>query len=279
MVHTAIGYAKANHRLATLACTASIGPGATNMVTGAATATINRLPVLLLPSDYYATRHQGPVLQQLEHPDLGRRERERLLPARQPLLRSHHAGPNNCSTALPEAMRVLTDPAETGAVTLALAAGRAGPCLRLPRRISSISDVWRIERRLPDPQRIERSGRRCSRRPSGRSSSRAAACIIPKRGTSSSNLPKAFGIPVGETFAGKGAPARSVAELRWAASASQAIRRGREDRQPGRPGDLRRNPSDRFRHRLAVVLPQSGRAVHQHQRLRRTMPTSKAPCR
>src|SRR5271166_85540 len=68
MVHTALGFAKANRRLATLACTASIGPGATNMITGAATATINRLPVLLLPSDYYVTRRQGPVLQQLDHP-------------------------------------------------------------------------------------------------------------------------------------------------------------------------------------------------------------------
>ena len=68
MVHTAIGFAKATNRRATLACTASIGPGSTNMITGAALATINRLPVLLLPSDYYATRHQGPVLQQLEHP-------------------------------------------------------------------------------------------------------------------------------------------------------------------------------------------------------------------
>src|SRR5262245_56538528 len=68
MVHTALGFAKANQRLAALACCSSIGPGATNMVTGAATATINRLPVLLLASDYYATRYQGPVLQQLEHP-------------------------------------------------------------------------------------------------------------------------------------------------------------------------------------------------------------------
>jgi 3D-(3,5/4)-trihydroxycyclohexane-1,2-dione acylhydrolase (decyclizing) len=65
MVHTAIGYAKARHRLSTLACTASIGPGSTNMVTGAATATTNRLPVLLLPSDTFANRKQGPVLQQL----------------------------------------------------------------------------------------------------------------------------------------------------------------------------------------------------------------------
>src|SRR6476620_8162369 len=68
MVHTAVGFAKANHRRATLACTSSIGPGATNMMSGAALATINHLPVLLLPSDYYATRRQGPVLQQLEHP-------------------------------------------------------------------------------------------------------------------------------------------------------------------------------------------------------------------
>ena len=68
MVHTALGFAKANYRLATLACTSSIGPGATNMISGAATAATNRLPVLLLPSDYYATRYQGVVLQQLEHP-------------------------------------------------------------------------------------------------------------------------------------------------------------------------------------------------------------------
>ena len=71
MVHTASGFAKTNLRLATLACTSSIGPGATNMVSGAATAAVNRLPVLLLPGDYYATRYQGPVLQQLEHPTAG----------------------------------------------------------------------------------------------------------------------------------------------------------------------------------------------------------------
>src|ERR1700681_3795123 len=67
MVHTAAAFAKTSNRLRTLACTSSIGPGATNMVTGAAVATVNRLPVLLFPSDYYATRYQGPVLQQLEH--------------------------------------------------------------------------------------------------------------------------------------------------------------------------------------------------------------------
>ena len=89
MVHAALGYAKASRRLATLACTASIGPGATNMLTGAATATTNRLPVLLLPGDTFANRRQGPVLQQLEHPIDARRHRQRRLPPAQPLLRPH----------------------------------------------------------------------------------------------------------------------------------------------------------------------------------------------
>src|SRR6185295_13885785 len=119
MVHTAIGYAKANLRLATLACTSSIGPGETNMVTGAATATINRLPVLLLPADYYVTRHQGPVLQQLEHPvsaDLSVNDCFR------PVSRffDRISRPEQLLTALPEAMRILTDPAETGAAVISL---------------------------------------------------------------------------------------------------------------------------------------------------------------
>src|SRR5262249_30986762 len=119
MVHTASGFAKANNRLATLACTASIGPGSTNMITGAALATINRLPVLLLPADYYATRHQGVVLQQLEHPvsgDLSVNDCFR------PVSRffDRISRPEQLLTAMPEAMRVLTDPAETGAVTISL---------------------------------------------------------------------------------------------------------------------------------------------------------------
>ena len=128
MVHVASGYAKATRRAATLACTSSIGPGATNMVTGAATATINRLPVLLLASDYYVTRHQGNVLQELEHPlaaDVSVNDCFR------PISRffDRISRPEQLLTALPEAMRVLTDPADTGTVTIALPAGRAGACL------------------------------------------------------------------------------------------------------------------------------------------------------
>ncbi len=113
MVHTAIGFAKTNHRLATLACTASIGPGSTNMITGAAAATINRLPVLLFPSDYYATRHQGPVLQQLEHPvssDLSVNDCFR------PVSRffDRITRPEQILTALPEAMRSADRPGRDG---------------------------------------------------------------------------------------------------------------------------------------------------------------------
>jgi 3D-(3,5/4)-trihydroxycyclohexane-1,2-dione acylhydrolase (decyclizing) len=108
MVHTASGFARANNRLQTMACAASIGPGSTNMITGAALATINRLPVLLFPADYYATRHQGPVLQQLEHSisaDLSVNDCFR--PASRFFDRTSR--PEQLLTALPEAMRVLTD--------------------------------------------------------------------------------------------------------------------------------------------------------------------------
>src|SRR6202142_2247401 len=118
MVHAASGFAKASFRMRTLVCTSSIGPGATNMVTGAAAATINRLPVLLLPGDIFARRNVAPVLQQLESAatqDISvndcfkpvSRYWDRIQRAEQLL------------TSLPEAMRVLTSPAETGAVTIA----------------------------------------------------------------------------------------------------------------------------------------------------------------
>ncbi len=119
MVHTAAAFAKARHRLGTLACTSSIGPGATNMITGAATATVNRLPVLLLPGDIFANRRPAPVLQQLENPgsqDISVNDCFR------PVSRywDRINRPEQLLTALPEAMRMLADPAETGAVTLAL---------------------------------------------------------------------------------------------------------------------------------------------------------------
>src|ERR1700680_1023240 len=119
MVHAAVAYAKTRNRLQTLACTSSIGPGATNMVTGAATATINRLPVLLLPGDIFARRNVAPVLQQLESEhtqDISVND------CFKPVSRywDRISRPEQVLTALPAALRVLTSPAETGTVALAL---------------------------------------------------------------------------------------------------------------------------------------------------------------
>ncbi len=202
MVHTAIGFAKANQRLATIACTSSIGPGATNMLTGAATATINRVPVLLFPSDYYITRHQGPVLQQLEHPtsaDISVND------AFRPLSRFYDriSRPEHVLTALPEAMRVLTDPAETGAVTVSLPQDIQAHSYAYPVRLFE-ERVWRVERRLADPQRIGEAAAllRNARSP----------IIIAGGGVHYSQawdeletFSERLGIPVVETFGGKGA--------------------------------------------------------------------------
>src|SRR5579875_2478565 len=119
MVHIAAAFAKMNNRLRTFACTTSIGPGATNMLTGAAVATVNRLPVLLLPGDLFASRKPHPVLQLLEDP---RSQDVSVNDAFRPVSRywDRINRPEQLLASLPAAMRVLTDQAETGAVTVAL---------------------------------------------------------------------------------------------------------------------------------------------------------------
>src|SRR5690606_2733131 len=119
MVHTAVAYAKLKNRLGAFVCTTSIGPGATNMLTGAALATINRLPVLLLPGDIFATREPNPVLQQLESAytqDIS--VNDCFKPVSKYWDRINR--PEQLIYSLPEVMRVLTSPAETGAVTLSM---------------------------------------------------------------------------------------------------------------------------------------------------------------
>ncbi len=202
MVHTASGFAKANLRLSTLACTSSIGPGATNMVTGAATATLNRLPVLLLPSDYYVTRYQGPVLQQLEHPisaDVSVNDCFR------PVSRffDRISRPEQLLTALPEAMRVLLDQADTGAVTIALpqdvqAHAYDYPAFFFDRR------VWQVERRRPHPDRIAEAVAllKAAKRPIVIA---GGGVIYSDAKAELQTFAETFGIPVGETMGGKGA--------------------------------------------------------------------------
>ena len=152
LVHMASGYAKATRRHATLAVTASIGPGAMNMITGAALATVNRLPVLLLPGDTYATRRQGPVLQQLQHPveaDASVND------AFRPVSRffDRISRPEALLTALPAAMRALTDPAKTGAVVLSLPQDVQSHAYDWPAELFDERD-WVIRRPLPDPDEV-----------------------------------------------------------------------------------------------------------------------------
>jgi 3D-(3,5/4)-trihydroxycyclohexane-1,2-dione acylhydrolase (decyclizing) len=201
MVHAAVGYARQKNRLSTLACTSSIGPGATNMVTGAALATVNRLPVLLLPGDTFATRRSGTVLQELEDP------------------RSYDVSVNDCfapvsryfdrinrpeqlAPALLAAMRVLTDPAETGAVTLALPQDVQAEAYDWPDELFA-KRVWHVRRPVPEPDVLARAVERLrgARKPlivSGGGTIYAEATDALKA------LVEATGIPVAETQAGKG---------------------------------------------------------------------------
>src|ERR1700732_1870153 len=155
MVHTAAAFSKASFRLRTLACTTSIGPGATNMVTGAALATINRLPVLLLPGDIFAKRNVSPVLQQLESPasqDISVND------CFKPVSRywDRIQRPEQILTALPAAMRVLTSPAETGAVVLGLPQDVQAEAFDYPEHFFR-KRVWPIARPRCDGQILKRA--------------------------------------------------------------------------------------------------------------------------
>src|SRR5437764_8786789 len=155
MVHIAAAYAKTKNRLQTLVCTSSVGPGATNMVTGAALATINRLPVLLLPGDIFARRNVAPVLQQLEcehTQDISVNDCFR------PVSRywDRISRPEQVLTSLPEAMRVLTSPTQTGAVTLALPEDVQTEAYDYPEALFG-KRVWHIPRNRPDRRALEQA--------------------------------------------------------------------------------------------------------------------------
>lgn len=201
MVHTATAFAKMNNRLRTFACTSSIGPGATNMITGAATATINRIPVLLLPGDIFARRNVAPVLQQLEQPhsqDFS--VNDCFKPVSKYWDRINR--PEQIITALPEMMRVLTSQADTGAVTLALPQDVQTEAFDFP--IELFQDrIWYIPRPAPEATLLRNAVEwiRKSQKP----------IIIAGGGVLYSEASKALaefvkqtGVPVGETQAGKG---------------------------------------------------------------------------
>jgi 3D-(3,5/4)-trihydroxycyclohexane-1,2-dione acylhydrolase (decyclizing) len=153
MVHAAIGFAKQNHRKKIYACTSSVGPGAANMITAAATATANRIPVLLLPGDTYATRQPDPVLQQIEvFHDYTQTTNDGFKAVSRYWDRVNR--PEQLMTAMINAMRVLTDPADTGAVTIALPQDVQGEAYDYPSYFFD-KRVHRIERRPPSADMIQ----------------------------------------------------------------------------------------------------------------------------
>ncbi|NUT34232.1 MAG: 3D-(3,5/4)-trihydroxycyclohexane-1,2-dione acylhydrolase (decyclizing) [Hamadaea sp.] len=201
MVHTAAAYARRTLRTATFACTTSIGPGATNLVTGAALATVNRLPVLLLPGDTFATRVANPVLQELEDP---RSYDVTVNDALRPVSRywDRIDRPEQLPAALLAAARVLTDPAETGAVTLALPQDVQAEAYDFPDELFA-PRVWRIARPRPDRSLVEEAAAtlRQAERPvivaGGGAVYSGASGVL-------AEFSAATGIPVVETQAGKG---------------------------------------------------------------------------
>lgn len=202
MVHIAAAYAKMKNRLQAFACTTSIGPGATNMITGAAAATVNRLPVLLLPGDIFAERRQAPVLQQLEAEwtqDISVND------CFKPVSRywDRINRPEQLIASLPEAMRVLTSPAQTGAVTLALPQDVQTFAYDFPEAMFE-RRVWHIPRNRPDTAALQRAAEwiRAAKQPviiagGGVHYSEATAMLR--------EFVERTGIPAGETQAGKGA--------------------------------------------------------------------------
>ena len=202
MGHAAVAFAKAKMRRQVMACTTSIGPGATNLVTAAAVAHVNRLPVLFLPGEVFASRAPDPVLQQLEHPgDPWVTANETLRPVSRLFDRIYR--PEQLLAALPAVARVLTDPAECGPVTLALPQDVQTEAFDFPLRLFE-PVVHRRRRLRPDAGELARAAARlrAAKRPlvvagGGVLYAGAAAAL--------DAFARRFGLPVGETQAGKGA--------------------------------------------------------------------------
>ena len=201
LVHAAVGFAKASLRKQTFAVTASIGPGAMNMVTPAALATVNHLPVLLLPGDSYTTRRQGPVLQQLEHPmspDISVND------AFRPISRffDRITRPEQLLYSLPNAFRVLANPTETGAVVLALPQDLQSHAFDFPKEFFE-ERTWKIRRAIPEREDIGAVANLI--KGATKPLIIAGGGILYSEATPELEaLANATGIPVAETFGGKG---------------------------------------------------------------------------
>jgi 3D-(3,5/4)-trihydroxycyclohexane-1,2-dione acylhydrolase (decyclizing) len=220
MVHMATGYAKMKNRLGALACSTSIGPGATNMVTGAATATVNRLPVLCLPSDIFASRRTGPVLQQVESPSSWDSSVNDAFKAVSKYWDRINR-PDQLPTALLEAMRTLTSPADTGAVTIALPQDVQAEAWDFPTRLFR-ERTWHVPRARADRSALERAAQviAAAKRPL----IIAGGGVIYSAATDElAAFVGATGIPVGVTQAGKASLAWDHSQMVNALGASGSV--------------------------------------------------------
>tara|TARA_B100000579_G_scaffold57577_1_gene41199 strand:+ start:485 stop:2365 length:1881 start_codon:yes stop_codon:yes gene_type:complete len=201
MVHAAAAYAKMKNRLQTFACTSSIGPGATNMITAAAGATINRLPVLLLPGDFFSKRTATPLLQQLESSSSNDISvNDCFKPISKYWDRINR--PEQLASALMESMRVLSSPSETGSVTLCMPHDVQTEALDFPSELFE-KRIWYVPRNVPDSYLIEKAVEmiKNSKNPMLVA---GGGVIYSEAENILTNLAESTGIPVVETFAGKG---------------------------------------------------------------------------
>ena len=262
MVHASVGYATTRNRLQALACTASIGPGSANMLTGAALATTNRIPVLLLASDIFATRVGSPVLQELELPsgyDISVND------AFRPLSRFFDRvwRPEQLPAALLGAMRVLADPAETGAVTLALPQDVQAEAHDWPEELFA-RRVWHVARPVPEQAALARAVAviRSARRPL----LVAGGGVIYSEATAAAGaLRRGHRHPGGRHAGGQGRDPLGPPAGRGRRRV-HGLAGGQRARPRRRPGDRRGHPLQRLHHGVAHRVPAPRRAVRQPQR-------------
>ena len=259
----AVAYARQKDRLQTWAVTASVGPGSTNMLTGAALATINRLPVLLLPADTFATRVSAPVLQELELPPSTAMSPSTTRSSRCRGSSTGCGGPNSCPSALLGAMRVLTDPVETGAATIAIPQDVQAEALDWPESLFA-ERTWHVARPLPERSVIAQAAEVIRVRAAAADRRRRRRHLLRRQR-------RAGGVLRADRHPGGGEPGRQgLAPLR----PSAVGRRDRLDRnhrrqRAGHRGRRRhrdRHPLQRFHQRVADRVQQPRRPVRQHQR-------------
>ena len=275
MVHTAVGFARMSDRLRAFACTTSIGPGATNMVTGAAVATTNRIPVLLLPGDVFATRRANPVLQELEDPtSLDVSVNDCLRPVSRYFDRIWR--PEQLPPALLHAMRVLTDPAETGAVTLALPEDVQTEAFDVPDDLL-VARMWQIRRPPPEAGVARRLGRAGARARSDHSSSPAAASSTAGPPTPCARLPPRPAFPSPRPRPARDRCATTTPPSLGALGAT-GTPAANELRARRRRRDRDRNEVERLHDRVPLGLPEPRRARSSTSTSRpSTRPSSPAP--